>query len=144
VLLRWLKVPNYPFASTNSVLLVGDIRSNNVCINLCQRRFSLGLRLTILANPENFDSFKTPWWTTSDICVAKYSYSGSTGSAATITFPFNKLFLQSDYVPDGFMLNGKRHMVKADATIVKDISPSTGVGTVCERWVSSVSVTVWC
>lgn len=86
---------------------------------------------TILANPENFNAFKTPWWTTSDICVAKFSYSGATGAAATVNFQFNKLFLQTDYVPDGFMLNGKRHMVKSDATIVKDISPSTGMGTVC-------------
>ncbi|MBR7793776.1 hypothetical protein KDM87_14345 [Undibacterium sp. FT147W] len=92
---------------------------------------TVSVPIAIVANPENFNNFKTPWWTTSDICVAKYSYSGSTGSAATITFPFNKLFLQSDYVPDGFILNGKRHMVKADATIVKDISPSTGVGTTC-------------
>lgn len=87
--------------------------------------------IEFLATPAAFDNFTAPWWTTSDTCVAKYSYSGSAGALSAITFPFNKLFLQSDYVPDGFMLNSKRHMVKADATIVKDISPSTGVGTVC-------------
>ncbi|WP_423708691.1 hypothetical protein [Undibacterium sp. WLX3042] len=130
------QAPNYKaLQQTGSVIKVGDIQSSGTTTSVStyvSAGFALGSAdLTILANPENFNAFKNPWWTTSDICVAKYSYSGSTGSAATITFPFNKLFLQSDYVPDGFILNGKRHMVKADATIVKDIIPSTGAGTVC-------------
>ncbi|MFZ6872871.1 hypothetical protein ACO0LF_12465 [Undibacterium sp. Di27W] len=71
------------------------------------------------------------WWVGTQHNAAELMYVGSDGTGQTYNFTLDSLFMPSAPVPSAFNLSGKRHFVTADNRLVRDISTTTGTGTLC-------------
>ncbi|MFZ6709539.1 hypothetical protein [Undibacterium sp. TC9W] len=71
------------------------------------------------------------WWVGLQHNAAELMYVGSDGTGQTYNFTLDSLFMPSTPAPSAFTLSGKRHFATTDNRLVKDVSVTTGTGTLC-------------
>lgn len=59
------------------------------------------------------------------------THGGTTSTGTTSTFTVNELLLETSVAPSGFTLGSNRHSMQLLNTLVRNPSPSTGLGVVC-------------